>query len=89
MIIEESSRVLEKTEVVSELLFHPSVPGPYDDDIKSISDFLDLVMEQDCRICEINQKGMHSNRFENGILVPQEYGVLDFQKWVLRELGES
>lgn len=79
----------EKTEVVSELLFHPSVPGNYDDDIKNISDFNDLVMEQDCRICEINQKGLHSNRFKNGVLVPQEYGLFKFHNWVLRELGEK
>jgi Rieske 2Fe-2S family protein len=79
----------EKTEVVSELLFHPSVIGKYDDDIKSIIQFLDLVMEQDCGICEVNQKGMHSNRFQQGILVPQEYAVHNFQQWVLSQLSLS
>ena len=78
----------EKTEVIWELLFHPSVPGVYDDDIKKINDFFDIVMNQDCSICEINQKGMHSNRFEHGVLVPQEYEVRNFQQWLLRELGE-
>ena len=63
-------------------------PGKHDGDIKKIDDFLNLVMEQDCRICEVNQKGLHSNRFEHGVLVPQEYEVRNFQQWVLRELGE-
>jgi len=79
----------EKTEVISELLFHPSAPDNHKDDIKSICDFNNLVMEQDCRICEANQKGMHSNRFEHGVLVPQEYGVLEFQRWVLREIDRT
>ena len=63
-------------------------PRKHDGDIKKIDDFLNLVMEQDCRICEVNQKGLHSNRFEHGVLVPQEYEVRNFQQWVLRELGE-
>jgi len=79
----------EKTEVVSELLFHPSTIGKYDDDIKNIIDFFDLVLEQDCGICEVNQKGLHSNRFEHGVLVPQEYAVRYFHQWLLSELGES
>jgi Rieske 2Fe-2S family protein len=78
----------EKTEVTMEILYDQSAPGKHDGDIKKINDFLELVMNQDCRICEVNQKGMHSNRFEHGVLVPQEYEVHNFQQWVLRELGE-
>ncbi len=79
----------EKTEIIMEILFSQSVPGKHDDGIKKINEFLELVMLQDCRICEINQKGLRSNRFTNGVLVPQEYGVHEFQQWILRELGEG
>ena len=48
-----------------------------------------LVIEQDGEACELNQAGLHSNRFEQGVLVPQEYELWDFHEWLRRRLGET
>jgi Rieske 2Fe-2S family protein len=47
-----------------------------------------LVVEQDARVCELNQRGLHCFRHERGVLVPQEYQVHDFHRWVSSALGE-
>jgi len=48
-----------------------------------------LVLEQDARVCELNQQGLHCLRHERGVLVPQEYQVRDFHRWVRSALGEA
>ena len=48
-----------------------------------------LVISQDSAACELNQKGLHSNRFERGVLVPQEYMLWDFHEWLRSRLGET
>jgi Rieske 2Fe-2S family protein len=47
-----------------------------------------LVVEQDARVCELNQRGLRCHRHEQGVLVPQEYQVHDFHRWVSSALGE-
>jgi Rieske 2Fe-2S family protein len=44
------------------------------------------VMQQDALACERNQQGLHCARHARGVLVPQEYGVLDFHRWVRQGL---
>ena len=43
-----------------------------------------LVIEQDSRACEMNQRGLKSASHLHGVLVPQEYAVHEFHQW-LRE----
>jgi phenylpropionate dioxygenase-like ring-hydroxylating dioxygenase large terminal subunit len=40
------------------------------------------VVAQDGDVCEINQKGLHSNRHQAGILVAQEFELWNFHEWV-------
>jgi len=47
-----------------------------------------LVVEQDARVCELNQRGLHCLQHERGVLVPQEYQVLDFHHWIRNALTE-
>ena len=46
-------------------------------------------MIQDGVVCEYNQKGLKSNRHHVNVLMPQEYGVLQFNRWILEQLGEG
>jgi len=57
-------------------------------DIPALIAFGNQVVTEDARVCELNQKGLHSRRHEHGILAPQEYDVLAFDNWVLTQLGE-
>jgi len=47
------------------------------------------VVEQDARACELNQRGLHCLRHEQGVLVPQEYQVHQFHRWVRAALEEG
>ncbi len=48
-----------------------------------------LLMEQDGRVCELNQKGLKSRRHEHGILVPQEYALWEFHQWLRARLNSD
>ncbi len=41
-----------------------------------------LIVEQDRKVCELNQLGQMTRRHEAGVLVPQEWAVLDFHEWL-------
>ena len=44
------------------------------------------VILQDGEACELNQQGLKSSRFEQGVLVPQEYPLWDFHEWLRQRL---
>jgi Rieske 2Fe-2S family protein len=46
------------------------------------------VVAQDGDVCELNQKGLHSNRHQAGILVAQEFALWGFHEWVRNRVGE-
>ncbi|HEX9851730.1 MAG TPA: aromatic ring-hydroxylating dioxygenase subunit alpha [Woeseiaceae bacterium] len=46
-----------------------------------------LLLEQDGRVCELNQQGLRSRRHQHGILVPQEYVLWDFHQWLRGKLS--
>ena len=52
-------------------------------------EFGELVVRQDGRACELNQKGLRSNRHESGVLVAQEIGVHEFHLWVRESLRDE
>jgi len=58
-------------------------------DIPALIAFGNRVVLEDARVCELNQKGLHSRRHEYGTLAPHEYDVLGFDNWVRARLGES
>ncbi len=47
-----------------------------------------LVVEQDGKVCELNQRGIHSLCHEAGVLVAQEYELWRFHKWLRQRLAE-
>jgi Rieske 2Fe-2S family protein len=74
------------TEVVTEILYDANLSEKDDIEVEKINDFIELVMKQDLDICEVNQKGLKSNRFKNGVLTANEYGVYNFHQWIRSEI---
>jgi Rieske 2Fe-2S family protein len=79
----------ERTELVVEWLFDPSLLARGDLDLDRIVALGRLVVEQDTRACERNQRGLHSLAHREGVLGPQEYGVFAFQQWVREQLRDA
>src|SRR5262245_1101391 len=82
-------RGAESTGLVVEWLFEPATLARGDFDLEHASALGRLVVEQDGRACELVQRGLHCMRHEHGVLVPQEYGVHEFQRWVLARLSQA
>jgi len=78
----------ERTLLSVEWLFPAETLASPDFDLERATAFAARVVEQDASICELHQRGLHSRRFDTGVLVPQEYGVHAFQSWIRRGLGE-
>ena len=77
----------ERIELVVDWLL-PREPGDVDTDtIERITGLAERVIRQDSEACELNQRGLHSRRFEHGVLVPQEYMLWDFHQWLRARLG--
>ena len=69
----------ERTAVVIECLFPPQADGL---DFSGPSRFVERLTDQDMRVCELNQRGLHCREHRQGVLVPQEYYTHRFQQWV-------
>ena len=72
----------ELTELRAEWLFAPETLAQPDFDIANVVDFATLVMSQDGAACEMNQRGLKSSKFTQGVLMPQEFDVHRFQSWI-------
>ena len=77
----------ERTALKAEWLFPAATLAAPGFDLGNVVNFADLVMMQDGAACEMNQRGLHSERFERGRLMPQEFDVFRFQEWVRRALN--
>ncbi|RWE21529.1 MAG: aromatic ring-hydroxylating dioxygenase subunit alpha [Mesorhizobium sp.] len=77
----------EETEVSVEYFFSEENLANPEFDRESNIEFTRRVLEQDARICELNQDGLRSVEFESGVLMPSENYVLAFQEWVLSHLN--
>jgi glycine betaine catabolism A len=76
----------ERTEMSIEFLFLPETLADPARDIMNAVDFTDIVMSEDAEICELNQRGLHALAHRNGVLMPEEYAIGQFQDWVRSEL---
>ena len=72
----------EETAIEVEWLFRPETLEQPDFDMEDITSFGKLVMQQDADASELNQKGLHSLQFSEGVLMPEEHYVKTFQDWV-------
>ena len=72
----------EKTRLDVTWLLNPLTAADPNARIEDIIALGKLVVEQDGRACELNQRGLRSRRFGSGVLVPQEYHIADFHDWI-------
>lgn len=72
----------EQMELVVNWLVLPETRDNYSDEVLRVLELGKLVVAQDAKGCELNQRGLHSTRHQSGVLVPQEHGVWEFHEWV-------
>ncbi|MGA2342331.1 MAG: aromatic ring-hydroxylating dioxygenase subunit alpha [Steroidobacteraceae bacterium] len=76
----------ERMELRAEYLFAPTALASEGFDLRKVVDFADLVMSEDARACEINQRGLHALPHRVGVLMPEEYMVHSFHQWIRARL---
>jgi Rieske 2Fe-2S family protein len=57
-----------------------------DFNLKKVVDFAGLVMGEDARACEINQRGLRALPHRAGVVMPEEYMVHSFHNWIRARL---
>ena len=77
----------ERMEISAEWLFPAQTLADPSYDMANVVDFAVLVMEQDAKACELNQRGLHAQPYESGVLMPEEYLLKRFHDWVREMLG--
>ncbi len=70
----------EQTKLTAEWLFPPQKMPP--DGLDNIVDFGLQVLEEDAAVCELNQRGLHARPHRAGVLMPEEYDIARFHRWV-------
>lgn len=76
----------ERMELRVEYLFAPAALASGSFDLRKVVDFADLVMSEDARACEINQRGLRALTHRAGVLMPEEYMVYSFHQWIRARL---
>jgi Rieske 2Fe-2S family protein len=56
-------------------------------DMDNIVNFANTVLAEDASVCELNQRGLHAAPHAAGVVMPEEYVVLQFHDWVRAELS--
>lgn len=76
----------ERTRLVAEWYF-PKLTLEQDGfDASEVAGFAKLVMAQDGEAAEMNQRGMRSPAFVRGRLMPEEYEIHRFHRWLMRQM---
>jgi Rieske 2Fe-2S family protein len=76
----------EETELRIEYLFAPEALHAPGFNLRNVVEFTDLVMSEDARICEVNQRGLRCLRHGAGVLMPEEYMVHSLHEWIRAQL---
>lgn len=81
----------ERTRLTVDWFVSPAAleSGPVD--VERLVAFGRQVVTEDARVCEINQRGLHSRAHTEGVLTPPEYDLLGFHDWLRARLdgGET
>ena len=78
----------ERTQLTVSWFFPPATLEHPKFSLEKAVEFAELVVRQDARACELNQRGLRSNRHVSGQLVEQEIAVFEFQQWVRDQLED-
>ena len=78
-----------RTRLVAEWLFTPETLAQPGFDAEGVAAFATLVLKQDAEACEMNQRGLASDRYRCGRLMPQEFDIARFHDWVRSQLADA
>lgn len=67
-------------------LFAPETLAAPGFDLADAVEFTAQVIDEDARACEMNQRGLASDRYRSGRLLPQEFGIAHFHDWLRARL---
>ncbi|MFY9212315.1 MAG: aromatic ring-hydroxylating dioxygenase subunit alpha [Aestuariivita sp.] len=76
----------ERTRLRAEWLFLPETLAQPGFDLTSVTDFAQTVLFQDGAACEMNQRGLRSSKFTTARLMPQEFEIHGFHKWIMARM---
>lgn len=79
----------EQTQLTVNWLLPASTIASGEVDTDRLTRFARQVIAEDQLVCELNQAGLHCQPHREGVLMPQEHGVLWFDNWVRERLGEA
>jgi Rieske 2Fe-2S family protein len=72
----------ERTRLIAEWHFAPETLAQAGFDAGEVAAFAEIVLEQDGRAAEMNQRGIRSPAFRAARLMPEEYEIHRFHAWV-------
>ncbi|MCV2867722.1 aromatic ring-hydroxylating dioxygenase subunit alpha [Defluviimonas sp. WL0002] len=72
----------EETRLTAQWLFPAETLAQPGFDPAEVASFATIVMNQDAEVAEMNQRGLKSDRFKKGRLMPQEFDIHRFHHWV-------
>lgn len=78
----------ETTRLTAEWLFLPETLAQPGFDAAEVAAFATLVLDQDGKAAEMNQRGMRSPAYRHGTLMPQEFDIRLFHGWVMDQLSD-
>ena len=78
----------ESVELTVDWLLPPGVAERHADALGHLYELGRRVVAQDGRVCELNQQGLRSRRFGQGVLMPQEESLQAFHEWLRLRLAE-
>lgn len=79
----------EETELRVEFLTSPQILADPNFNLADIVSFTSEVMLEDASVAELNQQGLRSIAHAQGVLMPEEYAVYTFQRWVSAALARA
>jgi Rieske 2Fe-2S family protein len=78
----------ERTQLTAEWYFSSETLGQPGFDAAEVAAFAKIVLGQDGDAAEMNQRGLRSPAFTRGRLMPEEYEIHRFHRWVLQQMEE-
>lgn len=70
------------TRLVAEWLFAPATLAQPGFDAAAVAAFATTVLTEDAAVCEMTQRGLASPAHDRGTLMPEEYEIHAFHRWV-------
>lgn|GEM_PF-2472164 len=79
----------ERTLLTIDWLILPETLAASDFDLANLVDFVAEVIDEDAMAFEMNQRGLVSDRYRAGTLMPQEFDIAHFHAWLRARLPEG